>query len=246
MVAEKALDLFSNLLDCVFVVFFLLVLLTSCYAIYDSMLVYDETESPKVVLAHVEEDEAGEKKVDFEGLMAENSDTVAWLTLDNTPIDYVVMHYKNNDFYLSHGFDKQYLNAGTLFSDYRNAADWSDQYSLIYGHNMNGDKMFGPINYFHEPDYFAEHKTGKLYTPSGDYNLEVIGELATDKDDKNIYDVALYRNDLEHVKNYIYNHADQKREVGVEEATKIIALTTCRGFANLRQVVFLKATLIKQ
>ena len=240
--AEKVVDIFSGVVDWVFIIFFLIILLFACYAIYDSMKVYEEVKLPQVVLDHVEKLDDGTRKIDFDSLIAQNSDTSAWITIDNMDIDYLVMHHEDNSFYLDHGFDKQYLGSGMLFIDYRNKQDLSEDYIIIYGHNMNGDKMLGPLNKFHEKEFFDSHRTGKLYTPNGNYSLEVIGEKTTDKDDTGIYEIQTLKNNLSQVKNYILQSADQKREAGVNDAQKIIVLSTCKGTSGMRQIVYLKAT----
>ncbi len=240
--AEKAIDIFSGLIDWVFIIFFLIVLLFACYAIYDSMKVYDEADLPEVVMEHVEKKEDGSREIDFASLIAGNPDTAAWLVLDDMNIDYLVMHHSDNTYYLDHGYDNKYLSSGMLFVDYRNGRNWDEDYILIYGHNMNGDMMFGPLNKFHEKDFFESHRTGKLYTPNGNFSLEVIAETVTDKDDASVYGVPNLKNDLPQVKSYINERTNQRREADVASATKIIALTTCRGTSGMRQIVYLKAT----
>lgn len=237
---EHIVDIFSGIIDWVFIIFFLAIFLFACYAIYDSAKVYDETKLPSTVLDKVKVSEDGQRTIDFESLSAENSDIAAWIVIDGTNIDYPVMHVDNNSFYLAHGFDKQYANTGSIFLDYRNTAGWSDDYNLIYGHNMNGDVMFGQLNRFRETDFFNQNGTGKLYTPGGNYSLNLIAELVTDKDNKEVYDVLSLKNDTPRVKKFIDATATQKRDL--DKADKIIALTTCRGLSGMRQIVYFRAT----
>ena len=240
--AERIVDIFSGVIDWIFIIFFLIVLLFAAYAIYDSMKVYDEAKLPKIVLDHVEITEDGGRKIDFDALKAQNSDLSAWIVLDDTNIDYVVMHTSNNDYYLWHGFDNGYANTGSLFVDYRNSKNWTDDYNLIYGHNMNGDIMFGQLNRFHDKEFFSTHHTGKLYTPDGNYKLEVIAEMATTLNDKDVYDVTSIKNDLAKTKEIIKSGANQLNEDVLNSANKIIALTTCKDTSGNRQIVYLKAT----
>lgn len=236
---ERIVDFFSGVIDWVFIIFFLAIFLFACYAIYDSIKVYDETKLPSIVLDKVKVDEDGKRTIDFDALISENSDTVAWIVVDGTNIDYPVMRTENNSFYLAHGFDKQFANTGSIFLDYRNSGDWNDDYSLIYGHNMNGDVMFGQLNSFREADFFKENGTGKLYTPNGDYDLELIAELTTDKDNQEVYNVLSLKNDLPRVKKFLEGNANQRRDI--QSADKIIALTTCRGLSGMRQIVYFRA-----
>ena len=58
--------------------------------------------------------------VDFNLLKETNSDTVAWLFVGGTNVNYPVVQTSDNDFYLNHSFDKKKNSGGWLFMDYRN------------------------------------------------------------------------------------------------------------------------------
>ena len=74
-----------------------------------------------------QDDETKEYIVDFEKLQQQNSDTVAYLKIENTTIQYVVVKTTNNEFYLRHNFNKEYNVAGWIFADYRNKFDGTDK-----------------------------------------------------------------------------------------------------------------------
>ena len=83
-----------------------------------------------------------EYKINFQELKNRNSDTIAWLKINGTNIEYVVVKGKDNDYYLNHNFEKQNNSAGWIFADYRNKFDFTDYNTVIYGHNMKNDSMF--------------------------------------------------------------------------------------------------------
>ena len=74
----------------------------------------------------------------------DNSDVVGWLIVEGTQISYPVVQYKDNDFYLSHNFEKEKNSAGWIFMDYQNTLD--DQNIVIYGHHRKDGSMFGSID----------------------------------------------------------------------------------------------------
>ena len=78
-------------------------------------------------------------------LQLENSDTVAYLKVNGTNIDYPVMQGADNDFYLKHDFNKNSVFAGSVFLDYRNNIDEIDKNNIIYAHAMNNGTMFGSL-----------------------------------------------------------------------------------------------------
>ena len=103
---------------------------------------------------------------DFSSLQAGSPDTVAWITGEDTPIDYPVMHTDNNEYYLSHLYSGEENRYGALFADCPN--------TVIYGHNMKNDAMFGSLMGYKEQAYYEEHPTMTLYTPDGDYTIELL------------------------------------------------------------------------
>ncbi|MCD8074384.1 MAG: class B sortase [Lachnospiraceae bacterium] len=105
--------------------------------------------------------------VDFEALRAINPDIVAWIRIAGTEVDYPVVQGEDNGYYLTHTFTGAENSAGTLFLDYRNAGDFTDSISMIYGHNRKDGSMFGNLKAFLDEAYFSEHGEIQLYLPSG-------------------------------------------------------------------------------
>ena len=83
--------------------------------------------------------------VNFDSLLQKNNETVAWIKVEGTKINYPIVQTTNNDFYLNHDFQKNSNNAGWIFSDYRNDFTNLKKNSIIYGHNMNNKTMFGSL-----------------------------------------------------------------------------------------------------
>ena len=83
--------------------------------------------------------------VDLSALKQENSDTVGWLKLEGTNVNYPFVKTSNNKFYLSHSFSKSYNSAGWVFLDYRNSSALSDKNSIIYAHGRTDNTMFGSL-----------------------------------------------------------------------------------------------------
>ena len=99
---------------------------------------------------------------------------VAWLKLDDTHIDYPVMQANDNNWYLTHDYYDNKSISGAIFLDFRNASDFSDSLTIVYGHRMNGDLMFSDVARYRDEEYLNAHKTGTLYTPAKKYGLRVV------------------------------------------------------------------------
>ena len=82
--------------------------------------------------------------VDFKDLKAKNSDTIGWLKVNGTNINYPFVQGKDNKYYLTHSFNKSYNNAGWVFLDYRNN-NTNNKNTIIYAHGRNDKTMFGSL-----------------------------------------------------------------------------------------------------
>ncbi|MDO5329353.1 MAG: class B sortase [Coriobacteriia bacterium] len=112
-------------------------------------------------------------KVDWDKLLATNPDTVGWVYCPDTAINYPVVHTDNNDKYLKTSFEgyQSYVSYGTIFVDYHNKHDLSDQNIVSYGHHMNDGSMYSAIADMKEEDFLNSHKTIYFLTPNGNYRL---------------------------------------------------------------------------
>ena len=109
----------------------------------------------------IDEENVEEKekyKVDFQTLKEKNSDTVGFLNVNGTNIEYTVVKGTNNSYYLKHNFNKESNSAGWIFADYKNKVDGTDKNLVIYGHNMRDDSMFGSLKNILNDDWHNEEE----------------------------------------------------------------------------------------
>ena len=84
--------------------------------------------------------------VDINKLKQTNNDTVGWVFVNNTNINYPIVKTTDNDFYLTHQFDKTENSAGWVFMDYRNNNNTIDnRNTIIYGHGLKNKTIFGSL-----------------------------------------------------------------------------------------------------
>jgi sortase B len=170
-----------------------------------------------------------------------NSDVCAWLTVDGTNIDYPVVQGQSNIEYLNQAVDKSFSLSGSIFLDYRNSRDFSDCYSLIYGHHMDGEVMFGEIPYFLKSDYFQSHTTGTVFTPKHTYYVQWFACLETDAYDNQIYNPTFYTDEksMSELLEYIKSIATQYRDLDISTSDKLVALSTCAAAATNGRVILI-------
>ena len=164
-----------------------------------------------------EETKAPEVKISFEELVAMYPDVIGWLYCEGTPINYPVVQAKDNDYYLRRMINGKYNIGGTIFMDYRNNADFSDELTIIYGHNMKNGSMFGTVPKYTKHSFLESHKNILLTTPDKKYEIEVIGTLKTTSDDEvyNFSDLA-------------ENRRKVAQRLGIEaNGDRLIVFSTC-------------------
>ena len=93
----------------------------------------------------------------------ENEDTVGWLTIQGTKIDYPVMYTPQDpEKYLHLGFDQKYSFAGLPFIDANCSLDSESDNLIIYAHNMLDGSMFRSLMKYEQKSYWLQHPTVKL------------------------------------------------------------------------------------
>lgn len=169
-------------------------------------------------------------KIDFSNLLKQNADTVAWLKIGDTVINYPVVQGQDNQYYLKHRFDKQYSRAGTVFVDYRNTPDFQDQNTILYGHHMGNGTMFCTIKDYKKQAYYDQYPTMTLYTPNGDYLVEFFAGMIVPIRQKAL---PCFYMQFENDKAFTDYIADAKSRstfqstVDVQPGDRIITLCTC-------------------
>lgn len=103
-----------------------------------------------------------ESKIDFNKLKQLNTDTVAWLKVNGTQIEYPVVKSKDNSYYLTHNFYNSYNKAGWIFADYKNKLDGTDKNIVIYGHNREDSSMFASLKNILTKDWYENEANLKI------------------------------------------------------------------------------------
>ncbi len=83
--------------------------------------------------------------VDFNELKSINNQTVGWIQVNGTNINYPFVQTTDNNYYLTHSFNKSYNSAGWVFLDYRNNLQTLNKNTIIYAHGRTDKTMFGTL-----------------------------------------------------------------------------------------------------
>lgn len=201
----------------------LLLLSYGCYAVWDSQQLTQAADAEQYEIYKPTDEDTRS----FEELRAVNPDVFGWLNVYGTNIDYPLLQGEDNSKYVNTNVDGEYSLIGALFLDYRNKADFSDFNSIIYGHHMAEDKMFGDIADFADRDFFDSHRYGSLFYDGKTHGIEFFAFLEVDAYD-DVYSPAV--EGMENQQAYLEQIVEQAvytRDLQVEASDHLVLLSTC-------------------
>lgn len=179
--------------------------------------------------------------VKFNDLLAKNPDTVGWIKVDGTKVNYPVVQYEDNDYYLNHAFNKSSNAGGWIFADYRVNFEDFEKNTIIYGHNMNNKTMFGSVPSMLYNSYLknSENYYIKISTPTSNTVWKVFSIYTIEPEVyylKTNFKTEPYDKFLNTIKSRsIYDFG-----IDVSTDDKILTLSTCDNTGTKRIAVHAK------
>lgn len=171
-----------------------------------------------------------------------NPETVAWIQVNGTNINYPIVQHNDNSYYLEHDFYQRKTNIGWIFGDYRNDFNSFNNNTIIYGHNLVNRTMFGSIPYLLKKNWFSNPNNQyiKLSTKNTNSIWQIFSvykiDPTTDYLQAKFNSISYYQDFL----NKIKNRSEQPLNVNVSYADKIITISTCDDIGTKRVVVHAK------
>lgn len=181
-------------------------------------------------------------KIDFKSLKEQNSDTIAYIKVNGTNIDYVVVKGNDNSYYLNHNFNKEYNVAGWIFSDYHNKFDETDKNIVIFGHNTKNGSMFGTLKNVLDKSW-QDNKDNleiTLVTEKGQYKYQVFSTYSIMAEDYYINTLFNSSDEYSRFLNEISSRSNYDYNVEVNSNDKVLTLSSCIGDGKKRVVLHAK------
>ncbi len=175
--------------------------------------------------------------IDFEELNAINEDIIGWIRIGALDLSYPVAQAADNDYYLHRTFERVDNFAGCIFLNCDNTRYFTDQNSIIYGHNMKNGSMFGTLKKFEEQETYNKCPYFWIFTPEFIYQYRIFSCSVVYK----IGDPYRTRFTTEEFQNFIDNCVSNSylEAAGVEVTTedRIVTLSTCTGDDSTRLIL---------
>ena len=183
--------------------------------------------------------------VDFNNLKKINDETVGWINVNNTNINYPFVRSRDNDYYLSHSYDKTYNNAGWVFMDYRNNRDLNNKNTILYAHGRMDKTMFGSL-YMTQYSSWYQDKSNHIIRISTELENTLWQVFSVYKIEEQSYYIKTDFNDDIEFNEFlttIKNRSKYDFKTELTSSDKILTLSTC---ANDKERYVVHAKLIKK
>lgn len=165
--------------------------------------------------------------VDINKLKTFNLDTIGFIKVMGTNINYPFVQSTDNDYYLNRSYDKTYNNAGWIFLDYRNN-EFNDKNTIIYGHGRINGTMFGSLKdtlksswQNNKDNYIIKISTEK---ENSIWQIFSVYKIATTSD---YLQTSFSDNEFESFINLIKGRSSYNFETNVTNEDKVLTLSTC-------------------
>lgn len=165
--------------------------------------------------------------VDINKLKTFNLDTIGFIKVMGTNINYPFVQSTDNDYYLNRSYDKTYNNAGWIFLDYRNN-EFNDKNTIIYGHGRINGTMFGSLKdtlksswQNNKDNYIIKISTEK---ENSIWQIFSVYKIATTSD---YLQTTFSDNEFESFINLIKGRSSYNFETNITNEDKVLTLSTC-------------------
>ena len=201
----------------------------------------DNKDTQEQIQEYVQiEPEKDEFNINFDELTKRNSDTIAYVYVPNTNINYVVVKGTDNAFYLNHNFDKKKNSAGWMFMDYSNTGDVSDKNIVIYGHNMKDGSMLANLRRTINKEWYEnkDNHTITYINKNGIYKYKVFSQYITTEAEEYYITTSFesessFKEFVKSIKRRSYNSYD----LDIDSVKSILTFSTCSSVGDGRVVM---------
>lgn len=184
-------------------------------------------------------------EVNFDNLKSINPDTVGWIKVPGTKINYPFVHTKDNEYYLKHTFDKTSNKKGWVFLDYRNNIDNLSKNTILYAHGLVNNQMFGSMRNVVKQSWYNNKNNYiiTVATPRGNQKWQVFSTYTIEPESYYITTSFKDNDEFNNFINTLKQRSVHNYGVDVNANDKVLTLSSC--YDNKKRMV-LHAKLISK
>ena len=239
----KIIRFLDAVVDIVVLCLCVLLVCIGVYSFYDNLYVYEHAQDKSVLVYKPDlkksladmraeaEEEARQSGEEAKTVVLDKQ--VAWLYVEETPIDFPVMQGEDNYEFLNKDVRGEFSLSGAIFLDSRNDPLFRDEYSLIYGHHMEYGVMFGSLDSFRDEAYFTAHSRGTIVTEDAVYDYSLFAVTNGEGDDPVLFQPH------RHTRSEIIDRLRTSSILFIEpeEGCRIVAMSTCSADSYMARLL---------
>ncbi len=170
----------------------------------------------------------------FKPILRRNADAVGWISIEGL-VDQPIV-YRDNRYYLTHGFDGHTSPGGAIFLDENHPLRADAQNLLLYGHNMKDGTMFGTLGKYAKDSFLRKHFKATLETrfETFGYLIFAVDRVSMDTaspDFLYFWGYPAFADDTAFARyiDEVYAHSLYTRFLDVAPTDALLTLVTCEG-----------------
>lgn len=179
------------------------------------------------------------QSMDFAALQEVNEDVLGWILVPGTRISYPLLQGEDNSYYLDHTWKGSRNSVGSIFMECQCSRDFSDFNTIIYGHRVSNQSMFGQLHAYADQDFADLHPSFYITDAAGTRRYDIFAAYEAPVDS------AVYRLGVssDKGKETVINLALESSVIATPiqptSANQIVTLSTCTGNGHANRWVVL-------
>lgn len=175
--------------------------------------------------------------IDLEALREENEDVIGWIYIPDTKINYPLLQWTDNDFYLEHTWKQTKNASGSIFMECQNKPDFSQFNTIIYGHNMINGSMFGGLHNYRRPNYRDTHPYVYIANDDGVFRFDIFAAQSANTKSI-IYGLSLETDQRkEEFIRFAQDYSFFETDLTPTPEDRVLTLSTCTGAGHVNRWV---------
>lgn len=174
-----------------------------------------------------------ENTVDFTALKKQNRDVYAWIFIPETKVDYpVLQHPVRDEYYLNHTIDHISGLPGSIYSEHIHPKDFSASQTILYGHNMKNDTMFGSLHDYENAAFFEEQPYVYIHLPDRTLLYRIFAAVRfSDAYLPGAYDFEDEESFAEFIEDLKKSSGLIREDMEISPGSRLLTMSTCIGGA---------------
>lgn len=188
-------------------------------------------------------------EVDFKKLQQKNKEVVAWLRVGAVDIDMPITQTDNNEYYLDHDVNRNKNSLGWVFADTRSSLEYLGDNTVLYGHNLTNQQMFGSLKdlFKTDPEKKEQDEIIQFTTQRQQMVFEIVSVYVTDfKDWKYVQQgfkgVDSKKKFVERIKSKNEMKLFERKDLS--EKDQFLTFSTCYGAAGTTDRLVVHARMV--